>query len=212
MKEPPSRRPAGLPLALDLIERGVVALAFGFMCWIFLQSWLETGRLVSLVLLLSEASVVAFVLIRRFAREVSRKPGDWLAALLGTTAPLFIRPTGGEALLPASVCVPLMFLGMAIQIAAKLSLRRSFGVVAANRGVKMGGPYRIVRHPMYAGYFMTQIAFLLSNPSVWNLALYTLAFSLQISRIFMEERVLNRDTAYREFTAAVPYRLAPGIF
>jgi protein-S-isoprenylcysteine O-methyltransferase Ste14 len=212
MTERPSQRPAGLPLALDLIERGVVAVAFSLMCWIFLRSWLETGRTVSLVLLLSEASVVAFVLIRRFAREVSHKPADWFAALLGTTAPLLIRPTGGEALLPAFACVTLMFVGIGIQIAAKLSLRRSFGVVAANRGVKRGGPYRIVRHPMYAGYFMTQIAFLLANPSAWNGAVYALAFSLQISRIFMEERVLNRDLAYREFAQAVRYRLAPGLF
>jgi protein-S-isoprenylcysteine O-methyltransferase Ste14 len=212
MKEPPSMRPAGLPLALDLIERGIVAVAFGFMCWIFLRSWLETGSIVSLVLLLSEASVVAFVLIRRFAREVSQKPADWIIALLGTTAPLLIRPIEGEALLPAAVCLPLMFLGMGIQIAAKLSLRRSFGVVAANRGVKSGGLYRIVRHPMYAGYFMTQIAFLLANPSLWNAAVYAFAFFLQIGRIFMEERVLNRDLAYREFAAAVPYRLARGIF
>ncbi len=34
----------------------------------------------------------------------------------------------------------------------KVLLGLSFGVVAANRGVKIGGPYSFIRHPMYAGY------------------------------------------------------------
>src|SRR3712207_5654835 len=108
--------------------------------------------------------------------------------------------------------VPLMLAGFMLQIAAKMTLRRSFGVVAANRGVKVGGPYRVIRHPMYAGYLLTQIGFLLTNPSVWNASIYAIALGFQISRILAEERVLSRDASYRAFTAAVPYRLAPGIF
>ena len=201
-----------MSLALDLLERAVVAVFFSLMWWSFLGSWQETGDIISLVLLVSEGSVVAFVLIRRFTNDVSYKVGDWLVALLGTTAPLLIRPTGGEPLIPVAFCMALILAGLALQIAAKLTLRRSFGVVAANRGVKMGGPYRFVRHPMYAGYFMTQIAFLLANPSIWNVAVYVVAFSLQVRRIFVEERILNHDPSYRALAAAVPYRLAPGIF
>src|SRR5918997_5114714 len=159
-----------LLLALDLIERAAVAVFFGAMAWSFFRSWQEGGSIVSLILLLSESSVVVFVLIRRSTSNVSVRPTDWLVALLGTTAPLLARPTGGEALAPLFFCVPLMLAGLALQISAKLTLRRSFGVVAANRGVKMSGPYRLVRHPMYAGYLMTQIAFLLNHPSLWNAA------------------------------------------
>jgi hypothetical protein len=39
-----------------------------------------------------------------------------------------------------------------------------------------------------------------------------LAFALQIRRILAEEDILGQDPAYRAFTAAVPYRLAPRIF
>ena len=208
----PSQKPAGLALTLDLVERAALAVFFGAMSWSFLLSWQETGKIVNLILIVSEGSVVAFVLIRRFTNDVSMRLSDWLVALLGTTAPLLVRPTGGEALASIFVCVPLTLAGLALQIAAKLTLRRSFGVVAANRGVKIGGPYGVVRHPMYAGYFLTQVAFLLTNPNVWNAAVYAFAVALQISRIMAEERVLNRDPAYREFSAAVPYRLAPGIF
>jgi protein-S-isoprenylcysteine O-methyltransferase Ste14 len=65
---------------------------------------------------------------------------------------------------------------------------------------------------MYAGYVLTQIGFLMVNPTPWNLAVYALAFGLQISRIRAEERILGCDAAYRDFAASVRYRLAPGIF
>jgi protein-S-isoprenylcysteine O-methyltransferase Ste14 len=212
MQKSSQGRPAGIPLALDLAERVALAVFFSGMTWTFLRSWQETGQVANLILLPSEGSVVVFALTRRFAREVSVRPFDWLVALLGTTAPLLVRPSGGEAVLPALVCVPVMLAGSALQIAAKFTLRRSFGVVAANRGVKIGGPYRMMRHPMYAGYFMTQLAFLLMNPSAWNAAVYAFAFVLQIGRITAEERVLGSDPAYRAFAAAVPYRLLPGVF
>ena len=160
---------SGRALVLDLVERAVIAIFFSAMAWSFLVSWQQTGNIVSLILLLSESSVVLFIVIRRSTGDVSVRPIDWLVAVLGTTAPLLVRPTGGgDALASLYVCVPLMLTGLALQIAAKLTLRRSFGVVAANRGVKVTGPYRLVRHPMYAGYLMTQLAFLLINPSAWN--------------------------------------------
>ena len=203
---------AARAVALDLIERAAVAVFFGAMACSLLTSWQELGNIVSLVLLLSESSVVVFVVIRRYTSDVSVQPLDWLIALLGTTAPLLVRPTGGEPLVPLSVCAPLMLAGMVLQVAAKFALSRSFGVVAANRGVKIGGPYRLVRHPMYAGYVMTQIAFLLTNPSAWNAAIYGFALACQIGRILAEERVLVRDPSYRAFAAAVPYRLVPRVF
>ena len=203
---------AARAVALDLIERAAVAVFFGAMACSLLTSWQESGNIVSLVLLLSESSVVVFVVIRRYTRDVSVQPLDWLIALLGTTAPLLVRPTGGEPLVPLSVCAPLMLAGMVLQVAAKFALSRSFGVVAANRGVKIGGPYRLVRHPMYAGYVMTQIGFLLTNPSAWNTAVYGFALACQIGRILAEERVLVRDPSYRAFAAAVPYRLVPRVF
>lgn len=203
---------AARAVALDLIERAAVAIFFGAMACSLLTSWQESGNIVSLVLLLSESSVVVFVLIRRFTSDVSVQPLDWLIALLGTTAPLLVRPTGGEPLVPLSVCAPLMLAGLVLQVAAKFALSRSFGVVAANRGVKMGGPYRLVRHPMYAGYAMTQIAFLLTNPNAWNATVYGLGLAFQIGRILAEERVLIRDPSYRAFAAVVPYRLVPRLF
>jgi protein-S-isoprenylcysteine O-methyltransferase Ste14 len=103
-----------------------------------------------------------------------------------------------------AVCGFLMVVGLCLNTAAKLTLRRSFGVVAANRGVKVSGPYRLIRHPMYAGYALTQIGFLLSGPTLWNFTIYALAFSIQIARIRAEERILNNDPAYSAMSALPP--------
>jgi protein-S-isoprenylcysteine O-methyltransferase Ste14 len=209
----PPKKSDVLRVALDLVERTALVIFFSAMVWSFLLSWRETGNIISLMLIGSEGAVVAFLLIRRFTTEISLRPMDWVVALLGTTAPLLVRPSGETALVSVSyICVPLMLAGFFLQIAAKLTLARSFGVVPANRGVKIDGPYRILRHPMYAGYLLTQIAFLLNDPSIWNASVYSVALGLQIGRILAEERVLNRDPTYRKFAAAVPYRLAPGIF
>lgn len=102
--------------------------------------------------------------------------------------------------------------GVAIQVSGKFFLGRSFGIVAANRGVKASGPYRIVRHPIYAGYTLTHIGFLLFYPCWQNLIVYTVALSIQIVRILKEERVLSQDQAYRDLMGTTPYRLVPGVF
>jgi protein-S-isoprenylcysteine O-methyltransferase Ste14 len=113
---------------------------------------------------------------------------------------------------PAVAAVMLMFVGVSIQVMGKMYLGRSFGIIAANRGVKVSGPYRVVRHPIYAGYTMTHIGFLLYYPCWQNLILYTVALGLQIVRILKEERVLSEDPAYRELMQTTRYRLLPGVF
>ena len=101
---------------------------------------------------------------------------------------------------------------MFIQISTKVALGVSFGLVAANRGVRVSGPYRFVRHPMYAGYVITHVGLCSAMPSAINALLYVCALSLQIVRIKREERVLMQDQQYRDFSARVRYRLLPGVF
>lgn len=201
------------PRLLDIGERIVLAALFSYMVWTFVQDWLEGGSIVTAILLVSEGAVLVFVLVRRFTDDVSFRPGDWALAFVGSSAPLLVHPsgTGANAMLTA-FCAILMLAGLMVQLAAKLTLRRSFGAVAANRGVKVGGPYRLVRHPMYAGYLMTHIGFLLINPSAWNALAYSVCSLAQIGRILAEEKLLNADSKYREFVARVRYRLIPGVF
>jgi protein-S-isoprenylcysteine O-methyltransferase Ste14 len=84
--------------------------------------------------------------------------------------------------------------------------------VAADRGIVMRGPYRIVRHPIYLGYFISHIGFLLANWSPRNITIYIVTCFFQISRILAEERILREDESYRAYCQRVRYRVIPFIF
>lgn len=163
------------------------------------------------VLLTSECAAVAIVLFRKPAQRADLSPYAVAIALAGTTAGLLVRP-GGHAVIPEAAAGLVMIAGGLISIAAKVCLNRSFGLTAANRGVKRSGPYRAVRHPMYAGYIVTQLGFLLAHPTPWNAAVYAAAWALQILRIAAEEKVLREDPAYVDYASAVPARLIPGVY
>ena len=113
---------------------------------------------------------------------------------------------------PQAVGNGLMLAGLALSFYAKVTLWRSFGLVAANRGVKRHGPYRVIRHPMYLGYAITQVGFALLNPVWSNLLIYSAAFGLQVLRLKAEEGLLERDPVYADYMARVRFRLAPGLF
>jgi protein-S-isoprenylcysteine O-methyltransferase Ste14 len=199
-------------MVLDLAERVIVSLLLAFLASRFLPSIVQDGNLVNLVLFASEAVVVGFIVFRRPAKTISRQPSDWLYGFAGTVLALLAVPGGADALVPQGVVLGLMAAGFLLQFWAKLVLRRSFGVVAANRGVKVTGPYRLLRHPMYAGYLLTHIAFLLSVPALWNIAVYASLWCFQLLRIQAEERVLGEDPAYQALSARVRHRLVPGVW
>jgi protein-S-isoprenylcysteine O-methyltransferase Ste14 len=164
-----------------------------------------------LAILLPEGLVVAFMIARRRPTSVTTRPWDWLVALLGTASPMLVAP-GGVSLISPWLGLALIFGGLGFSVWAKLSLRRSFGLAAANRGLVSSGAYGLVRHPIYAGYLLSDVGFLLMNPTARNLGLYLLAVGLAVARIRAEERLLSRDPLYAAFVAKVRYRLAPGLY
>jgi protein-S-isoprenylcysteine O-methyltransferase Ste14 len=199
-------------LALDLFERAVVLSFYAYLFSNMLPAFLANGDPADLIVLFSEGMVVLFILIRRTTNAVSFRFLDWVIALGGTAAALLVKPSLAGSLAPIGISTVLMLAGLAMQVSAKIFLNRSFGLVAANRGVMIAGPYRLVRHPMYAGYLLTFVGFWLANPSLWNLVIYVIAIAALIYRVQAEETILGRDPAYRAFMTAVPYRLVPRVF
>lgn len=200
------------PFVLDWVERAAVV---GLFTALVLSRREALGnpdeRAFFLLYCFSEGLVVAFILVRRHTQKVSTRVSDWLVAIGATVLPLLVRP-GGDALVPVSVGASLVLFGMVTQISAKLILRRSLGMVAANRGVKISGPYQMVRHPMYAGYLMSHIGLLLMSPLLLNVLLYSAAWTIQLIRIRAEERLLGEDPIYVDYSGKVRYRLIPGLY
>jgi protein-S-isoprenylcysteine O-methyltransferase Ste14 len=155
--------------------------------------------------------VVVLLVFRRPSANVSRSPWDWVAGIAGSLLVLLVRPDG-RAVAPDAVGFALQLAGTAFQLYGKLVLGRSFGIVAANRGVVCSGPYRLVRHPIYLGYLVTHAGFLLANMSARNVLIYVSAYVFQIARIYAEERILSEDGRYRDYLRRVRYRLIPGLF
>lgn len=192
---------------LDLVERVLLLLTLG---WFVVRLSLSLrAEPANILIMASETMTVLMVLIR--------KPGliditayAWVIAIIGTFAPLMVT-VSGNALISEHVGGALMLLGLTISIAAKISLNRSFGIVAANRGVKRQGPYRLVRHPMYLGYVVTHAGFVLLHCSLTNVLIYCVTWTAFGLRIRAEERFLMRDAAYRDYAAAVRHRIIPGI-
>jgi protein-S-isoprenylcysteine O-methyltransferase Ste14 len=194
---------------LDIAERALIILLF-----VVLVASIRHGlalRPYNVMVVLHEGLTVFFIVTRRMAQQLTLKPLDWVAALLGTGLPLFVRP-GGDAPMPQLVGTVLMTCGILLSFWGLLFLRRSFGMAAANRGVVNGGPYGFVRHPIYLGYLCTHIGFLLNNPTWWNAGIYFVATGSQIWRILAEESVLGADPAYDALRAKVRWRLVPGLF
>jgi protein-S-isoprenylcysteine O-methyltransferase Ste14 len=123
----------------------------------------------------------------------------------------FITLEPGLAIIPVYVVAPLQIVAVSFVIWAKASLGRSFALLPANRGVMTGGAYRLVRHPIYAGYLAGHVLFLLSAFSFYNLAVYAVITYLQLYRILREEALLAALPEYRDYMKRVPYRLFYGI-
>jgi protein-S-isoprenylcysteine O-methyltransferase Ste14 len=195
--------------AIDTFERIFVFLLF--VRFVLAISHGIALRPYNILLLISEGLIALFILIRRPAVNITTRPLDWLIAMGGTCLPLFVLP-GAQPLLPTFFGTALMFAGLLLSIWAKLSLRRSFGLAAANRGAVICGPYRFVRHPMYAGYIIIYVGFLLNNPLMRNLYIYTAALALQVLRVLAEESILKTDPIYDAYVRRVRFRLIPAVF
>jgi protein-S-isoprenylcysteine O-methyltransferase Ste14 len=207
--QPPAGTHALLrPAVLDRIEQVAIVVL-----WIMLvdRVW-HSSNPFAMLMLLSETAVVLFVLIRRSTEAISVNLGDWLLAITATAAPLLIIPSADTLPALVPVGVALVLIGNIGQAAAKLILRRSFGIAPANRGLKLNGPYRLVRHPMYAGYLLVHVGLLMLMPTLLNLVIYVIGWWAQILRLLAEERLLMQDEAYRDYAGQVRYRLVPGLF
>jgi protein-S-isoprenylcysteine O-methyltransferase Ste14 len=196
---------------LDQFEQLFVLLLYGWLVLRVLPDAVESGGLLAIILLLlSEGAVVILLLFRRPTADISIKIQDWIIAAAGTWLPLMVIK-GGEPML-GSLGPLLLLLGLVTQVAAKFTLLRSFGLVAANRGVKINGMYAFVRHPMYAGYMLTHIGYLLASPSLWNVGVYVAVWAFLIARMVAEENILGADPEYRKYAQRVRHRIVPGVF
>lgn len=197
--------------SLEAVSKVLVAGVFLALAWRFGSDFVETYRPTDLLLLVGAALVVILTCLRRSARIVDRRIGVRIVTFQSLLLPLLVVPGQHTALLTEAAAASLTAVGLAIVVAGKISLGRSFGMLPANRGVMQGGVYRIVRHPIYLGYIISHIPFLAAHPSVWNLLVLSAGDAALVIRALYEEQTLGRDPQYVQYCQSVKWRLVPGI-
>ena len=75
------------------------------------------------------------------------------------------------------------------------------------------GPYRIVRHPGYAGNLLALPGIVLALSSMWTLIPAAVALIIAVIRTVLEDQTLQDELPdYREYAQCVRYKLIPGIY
>jgi len=198
--------------APELLARATVGVLFTLLSINILQDFLHTGRVTGLLLLISEGLVIVLTVIRRPAHLVDRSMRAAMVTAISLIGPPLLLPSSAGGLLPDVATAIASAVGLALVVVGKLTLGRSLGLVPANRGVVIRGPYSLVRHPIYSGYLITHIAFVVAHPRWWNVVVVGIADTALVVRALIEERVLNRDAEYQAYCQRVGWHLVPGVF
>ena len=180
--------------------------------WFFLianqavnSSFPPSTATIGLVLINSVA--MALFIVRRDPSRVGGKM-EGAIALAGTFSVSFLRDAGqlhDAQLLPTAI----QAIGLIGWAASLMALGRSFGVVPADRGLVRHGPYRYLRHPIYAFEAIFFSGYLVAVPTLRSAIIIAVWAALQLVRIVREERII---AGYDEYKLTVRWRVLPGVW
>jgi len=171
------------------------------------------GRLLAWALALENALAAVLFIVRRPAQRTAG-PGPFLLALLVTIGPMALRPVCRTAAGFEAMGLILELLSLPWLVASLVSLGPAMGMAPADRGLRTGGTYRIVRHPLYAGELFCALGYVVGNASWRNVLLWLALLAGQFLRIRWEEELLHEryPQAYAAYCRCVRHRLLPGVF
>ena len=177
-------------------------LAIARIAWI--AKW---GVTLLAVLLFVQAGLGALLMVFRRKADVTAPKWVEAGAWLSTSLPLLFFVPSASAPWQGLLPVP----GLALNLWALVSLGSAFGISPAQRGLMTNGPYRWLRHPMYAGELLSLTGGLLGAFQLWNLSILLVFAASLVWRIMWEEKILNRN-GYPAYARYTRWRIAPGIW
>ena len=75
------------------------------------------------------------------------------------------------------------------------------------------GPYRIVRHPSYAGALLAALALPFMLDAIWALIPAAMLGAVMVLRTALEDRMLSEELdGYQRYVESTRYRLVPGVW
>jgi protein-S-isoprenylcysteine O-methyltransferase Ste14 len=167
------------------------------------------------IYVLQHVMVLAIALTRRSPAVTDHSFGVSAAVAVSYGYPyaqvIYLQRVPGWLLWPDGGMV-LITSGALLSIVSLWTLGQRFGIRPALRGLTVHGPYRIVRHPMYLSYVLSDIGYNLQEYNLGTAALVILGWVAMIFRIESEERVMAHHPQWTAYTDTVRYRLLPGIW
>jgi protein-S-isoprenylcysteine O-methyltransferase Ste14 len=169
----------------------IIMLSFGVISFF---RWNSSGEL--FFLLLSLRDVIASYFLAK--REESQANGNIIISIiayLSSGLPLFYlsAPYGVQTKMISLSADLFSIVGFLIVTMATIDLGTKLGVSPAKRGNKcVKGLYRFLKHPMYFGYGIAQIGWILLNNA--NIMIYIVSLALFFIRARAENKILNNIT------------------
>jgi len=167
-----------------------------------------------LLLFINEVITVGLLIFARVPTKTDYRPYAFLITTVATFYFLVIEvsPAQSTHLVAPLVAGLIQLGGFAWQLWSKIWLGRNFGLLPAQRTIVTSGPYRLVRHPIYFGYWVSHMGTLLSFFSLWNVAIYVALYIFQGLRMIEEEKLLKNNPEYQAYLEQTPYRFIPFVF
>ncbi|HWA29479.1 MAG TPA: isoprenylcysteine carboxylmethyltransferase family protein [Rhizomicrobium sp.] len=157
---------------------------------------------------------VGCLVIRKVPKSFSE---NWLSravALAGANAGLALLLLPRASISPAVQAISsfLLFTGATASAYVTIWLGRGFSVFPQARQLTMGGPYRLVRHPLYLSETLMTLGLMLQYRQPWALVMAIVVTTLQLPRVLYEERILRFTYPDYKAYALRTARFLPGIY
>jgi protein-S-isoprenylcysteine O-methyltransferase Ste14 len=173
--------------------------------------------------LISTISLVSFFLMIAWLTMVRPRPlaqaRGWfprVAALFGTwlflIGTLFLPHRTDLSVTMLLLSAALILLGDILAVVILRRLGKSFSIMAEARKLVTGGPYSVIRHPLYAAEQLAVLGALIQFASLEAVFLVMVQFGFQVLRMRNEEAVLRQTFPDYAAYMARTSRLIPGVW
>ncbi|HHE3648624.1 methyltransferase family protein [Pasteurella multocida] len=195
----------------EVLMKVIASIGISYFVFSIYEAYVAEPNIILFLMLLAEIITFFLVIVSRFTDTRDFNIIPVFLTIFATFYFFAISLNTGVKIVSPVISILFMFFGITWQIFAKIYLGRNFGLLPAYRSIVDTGPYGLVRHPIYFGYFMTHVGFLLNQFSFYNLFVLIILYCFQFGRMYYEEKILSRTEEYCKYKEKVKKRFIPFI-